>query len=213
MNDDTVIPPVEAGQIESSLEFEYDHERYGDGGFEATGEHAWTFDTSAYHAHTGLDIGADLPYVAQANGHTLRIVTEYVWMHSEYNGTSYSLGVKQTAYRGTTSYDAVYWTRWAHYKLEPLNDSSELIITRCSDEKQRYRMRESEKDVPHKGALDLTDIAVENSMQFVRDLHNGVWGEEVRDQLQALIVADSPDDARPADTYISTETETVTASD
>jgi len=203
--DNAIIPPVRAGTIESSLEFEYD-----ENGFNAVGEHCWMFDGGAYADRTGLDLGRDYPYVRQENGHTLRIRTEYSWGEYERDGEKrYSLDIEQEAVRGITSIDTVFYTRCGYYRLD-----SELNITRSGEERQQWRVRERiDKDIPHYDTPDLDGLTVDNGEQLVRGLHNGRWGPTVEKQLHDVIVRDCPDDALSVDEYDHTSEPVASADD
>lgn len=193
-NEEIIIPPVRAGEIESELSFEYDHDRLGDGGFEAVGEHSWTFDWRAYCDHTGLDLGGDYPYVPQENGHTLRIRTEYRWTVSD---SKYTLSIEQKAVRGVTSIDDVFYTRCGYYRLD-----DELNVVRSKQERQQYRYRErADEDIPHRDVFDLDGVSVDSGEQLVWGLHSGRFGPCIHDQLATLIKYDSPDDAVTPDEY------------
>jgi hypothetical protein len=192
-----IIPPVRAGTIESCIDFEYDHEDDGYGGFTATGEHTWQFDSRAYHELTGLDLGGDYPWVKQENGHSLRIVTEYRWSHSTYNGDSYTLTIEEVAYRGSTSRDEVYWTRGGYYRLD-----ENLRVKRVGEERQQYHYRErTDEEIPHREITDLEGHVAYSGEQFTRKLHSGILGTTLSHRLDDLIQADSPDEAIRPDTY------------
>jgi hypothetical protein len=211
---ESVIPPVRAGKINSSLDFEYDHHQYGEGGFKATGIHEWTFDFDAYVELTGLDIGADHPWVVQENGHTLRIVTEYQWMYSDYNGDSYTCNVESKAMRGSYSPE-YYFTRAGHYQFD-----GEMVLEKTVDERQPHIMARDSNEIEHfpiwtvnvdgsQSESSITDASSETSAvesvhsgeEFVRGLHNGVFGPPVRARLHDLLVEDSPTDAVPVHEY------------
>lgn len=202
MPDDAIIPPVRAGSIESELTVDYG-DSYGKS-FTATGEHNWTFDLFAYADITGLDEGPDYPYVAQANGHTLRIETDYTWNHRVYNGEERNtLSFEEVAYRGTTRRETVYWTRCGYYDLDP-----SLKVTRVGNERQQYKYRErAEKDIPHKKPYDLSNYTAYDGEQMVRKLHTGVLGPTVGAELAELIEMDSPDHAVRYDEYQHPNTE------
>jgi len=193
-----IIPPVRAGTMESTLNIEYDHENNGYGGFTATGEHVWQFDSRAYHEMTGLDLGGNYPYVHQENGHSLRIVTEYTWYHSTYDDEdSYTLSIEEVAYRGTTRRENVYWTKAGYYDLDET-----LHVERVGQERQQYAYRErSEEDVPHRDVTDLDGHVAYSGEQLVRKLHSGILGTTLAHRLDDLIIADSPDSAIRPDTY------------
>lgn len=195
---DAVIPPVRAGTIEHSIDVEYDHYQGGEGGFEATGEHAWEFDLTAYADLTGMDIGDDYPYVAQENGHTLRITTDYRWRHSTLHDVdNYTLGIETIAWRGTTSYDDIFWTMGGYYDLD-----EDLEVVKVAEEKQEYRIRDHyDEDVPHHSPHDVGRETFHSGEQFVYALHSGRLGPSPHDQLQRLIEADSPDEAQPVDAF------------
>ncbi len=200
--DDAVIPPVRAGTIDEELSFEYNHGDYGKGGFTADGVLAWQFDLGAYADYTGMDIGGEYPYVAQANGHQLRVVTEYTWMYSTYS-ESYSLGVEQIAYRGTTTRDDVFWTMGCDYSMD-----ESLTVEGVRQEQQRYRIRESDDEIDHKAPpRDVMGMAFDSGEAFVRALHSGRVGPTVEEQLEACLRRDSPDGATPASTYAAAETD------
>jgi hypothetical protein len=192
---ESVIPPVRAGKINSSLDFEYDHHQYGEGGFKATGVHEWTFDLSAYTELTGLDIGADLPYVEQENGHSLRIVTEYKWMFSDVGGESYTCNVESKAMRGSYSPE-YYFTRAGHYQFD-----GEKELEKTVDERQPHIMARDSDDIEHFPIWTVNVEDVHSGEEFVRGLHNGVYGPPVRARLHDLLVTDSPPDADTVDVY------------
>jgi hypothetical protein len=208
MTDETITPPVRAGALASSLEIEYNREQYGEGGFTATGVHEWTFDSMEYYHLTGVDVSE--AYVPQENGHSLRVVTEYTWMRSEYNGTSYTLNVETKGMRGSHS-PTYYFTRAGHYRIE---GDLPAEITRTSHDKQPFRQRESDAD--HFNIAVLTGHTVEDGETFVRRLHNGAdpqgesavtsasdeadegeWGNVAtpREEIQLLLDYDTPADA------------------
>jgi hypothetical protein len=194
---ESVIPPVRAGKINSSLDFEYDHHQYGEGGFKATGVYEWTFDIDAYVELTGLDIGADNPYVEQTNRHTLRITTDYTWMYSDYNGDSYTCNVesKAMATKGTPS-PTYYFTRAGHYRFDG-GKKLEKTVT----ERQPHVMARDEDEIDHRPIHTVGVESVHSGEEFVRGLHNGVYGPPVRARLHDLLVADSPPDADTVDVY------------
>lgn len=192
-NDATIIPPVRAGEVTSSLDIEYEHEQNGRGGFEAKSVHEWTFDSRQYIRLTGLDLGADYPWVPQENGHTIRIVTDYKWYRSTYHDEpTYTLSMEQYAYRGTTKRDSVYWTRAGYWRL---NEDKE--VGEPQTERQPYHARETDdEDIPHFGPIrGLTGYVATSGEQLVRQLHSGSVGLTVRQQLRDALEADSPDDA------------------
>jgi hypothetical protein len=205
-----IIPPVRAGWIESELDFEYDHEGEGKGGFEATGVHEWQFDMGAYDDLTGLHIGGDCPYVAQENGHSLRIVTDYKWNHSTYNNEdSYTLSIEEVAYRGTTRQKKVYWTMGGYYELD-----KNLRVERIGQEPQQYAYRErSDEHIPHRKVADIKEYVGYTGEQVVRKLHTGVLGPTVCSRLDDLIQADSPDDAIQPETYQQSTDSSPTSAD
>lgn len=208
MTDETIIPPVRAGTLESSLEIEYDHEQYGKGGFTGTGVHEWTFDGMEYYKLTDVDVSE--AYVPQENGHSLRVVTEYTWMRSEYNGTSYTLNVETKGMRGSHS-PTYYFTRTGHYRIE---GDLPAEINRTAHDKQPFRQRESETD--HFDITVLTGHIVEDGETFVRRLHNGEWGnvETPREEIQLLLDYDTPVDALTVEQFkndVRTESDTAEA--
>lgn len=203
-HEDSIIPPVRAGEINSSLEINYDHEQCGEGGFEATSVHRWQFDSRQYFNLTGLDLGQNYPYVHQENGHALRIVTDYRWSHSTYNGEDkYTLSFEQRAVRGSTNIHTTYWTRCGYYRFD-----EDLNHTRMGAEKQPYRIRESDVDVDHHLPYDIGDHIAYSGEQLVRKLHSGILGPTLAAQFNLLLEMDSPDDALTVDEYRAPNTHT-----
>jgi len=204
---DSVIPPVEAGTINSSIEIEYSASR-GDASrgsasqnsepipnvIEATNDYAWQFDSSAYFEHTGLDIGGEYPYVAQENGHTIRVVTDLrVDYYESSSNDPYTVAVEQKAVRGTTHWE-YFWTRNGFYDL-----NEELEVTNTYQERQPYRQRNS--DIPHYELPNLDRVEFESTEDIVYSILHGRYGSSMKELLQEAIEMDSPDEAIPASQY------------
>jgi len=190
-----IIPPVDAGTIESSLQIEYDHDRLGHGGFEATSEHVWEFDSRQFSSATGLDIGGDT-YVHQENGHSLRVETAYTFSRSTYNDTvSYTLSMDLVGYRGTYNRDAVYITSAGFIELD--ENHCGMAVT---DERPRH----GDDTTTVSAELlydDVVDEYYRDGEALVRQLHEGFVGPTVREYIRKLIACDSPDDAVAVETY------------
>jgi hypothetical protein len=201
----TIIPPVEAGNVESTVSINYQHDRNGAGGFEARTEHTWTFDHEPYHALTGLSLGGDCPVVHQANGHVLRVITDYKWTHSSLNGDSYILGIEAKGVKGTHRYTH-YWTMSGFYDLERTDDDQldGLVVTNVGTERQAYRQRQADREIPHEQPQDIRGEVVQSGEQLVYKLHHGLLGSSPQAKLQRLIEMDSPDEAIPVSEYTET---------
>lgn len=197
--DVAIIPPVRTGTIESSIDFEYDHSNTTC--FEATGTLEWNFDLGAYYELTGLDIGGDYPYVSQEGNYPLRIVTEYSWMHSDYNDKeSYTLSIEEVAYSGNTRREFIHWTQNGGYDLD-----ENMCVTRTYNDRQQYRYRTADVSVEHRDIPQLEGHIAYDGEQFVRKLHSGVLGPTNGQRLFDLLKADSPDNALTVEQYEGTE--------
>ena len=185
MTEKAVIPPVQAGRVNSSIDINYGSQRDI---CEARSRHEWTFDISAYAKQTGLDIGKNYPYVAQENGHVLAVITE-IRVAERSNG-GYTVWVEQEAVRGLTSYREVFWSKSGGYELDEnihLNSLNDIF-----NEKQQYKYRE--KDVPQRDVQQLETMSFESIEAFIYHLHNNPH-ESIYDTLQEIIEMDSPDHA------------------
>lgn len=195
--DDTVIPPVEAGTIESTVSVDYDVDRLQiTDGFTATGEHVWEFDLDAYVRATGLDLGADYPRVPQENGHSLRLVTDYRFSESDYlDETTYTLIIEQRGFRGTTRRDEMFFTRCGYYRLD-----SAMVVGEGQPDRQPYQERvQINRDVPHFDPYELQAPKVSSGEELVYGLHSGRFGPPVHERLAELIGFDSPAEAVPVE--------------
>jgi len=189
MTEKAVIPPVQAGTINSSIDINYGSQR---GVCEARSRHEWTFDHSAYSQQTGLSIGADHPYVAQENGHVLAVVTE-IRVAERSNG-GYTVWVEQEAVRGLTSYREVFWSKSGGYELDEnihLNSLNDIF-----NEKQQYKYRE--KDVPQRDVQQLETMSFESIEAFIYHLHHNPH-QSIYETVQEIIEMDSPDHALKAE--------------
>ena len=185
MTEKAVIPPVQAGSVNSSIDINYGSQR---GVCEARSRHEWTFDINAYAQQTGLDIGKNYPYVAQENGHVLAVVTE-IRVAERSNG-GYTVWVEQEAVRGLTSYNDVFWSKSGGYELDET-----LVVEDIFNEKQQYKYRE--KDVPQREMKTAPQISFESIETFIYHLHNNPH-KSIYDTLQEIIEMDSPDHALKA---------------
>ena len=188
MTDKTVIPPVTAGTINSSIDFEYAGRR-DRGLFEATSELQWTFDGGAYARQTGYDLGADYPYVPQENGHTLRRIID-LRVDERSDGGHY-LWYSETAVRGLTSTDKTFWTIEGSYTFTENN-----TVCDSMNDSQPYRIREGNEDVPHYELPQMTGTHDEME-QAVLHIHNEAHRDGIKTILQELINRDCPVDAVP----------------
>ena len=182
MTEKAVIPPVQAGSVNSSIDINYGSQR---GVCEARSRHEWTFDHSAYSQQTGLSIGADHPYVAQENGHVLAVVTE-IRVAERSNG-GYMVWVEQEAVRGLTSYNDVFWSANGGYDLD-----ENLAVEDIFNERQQYKYRE--KEIPQRDVLTEGMISFNSLEDMMYHLHNNPH-ESIYDTLQEIIEMDSPDHA------------------
>lgn len=201
---ETVRPPVGAGRIESNLETQWNNWPSHRKRWEATSEHTWTFDVSAYAQATGLDIGGNYPRVPQEGGRTLAIVAEMHW-HEREDGTS-TVSVDETWYTNRsknqtlTSYTADF----------DLNDEGHIRRVYVDGE-------------PTVGDTDLLAWATEGTYvgtgrRFARIYHARRFTSQdpvrtVDGDLRRLIKADTPDDARRAEDYIRTDGQEPVAGD
>jgi len=202
MNEKTVIPPATAGTINSSIDFEYAGRR-DRGLFEATSELQWTFDGGAYARQTDYDLGADFPYVPQENGHKLRRVIDM--RVEERNDGGHYLWYFEKAVRGLTSIDTTFWTIEGSYTFTENNTVSEAM-----NDRQPYRLRESDKEVPHYELPQLTGT-YEDMEQPVLGIHNENHRDGIKAIIQEMINRDCPVDAVPInETHVSPINETTT---
>jgi len=185
MTEKAVIPPVQAGSVNSSIDINYGSQR---GVCEARSRHEWTFDHSAYSQQTGLSIGADHPYVAQENGHVLAVVTE-IRVAERSNG-GYMVWLEQEAVRGLTSYNDVFWSANGGYDLD-----ENLAVEDIFNERQQYKYRE--KEIPQREMKTAPQISFESIEAFIYHLHNNPH-ESIYETLQEIIEMDSPDHALKA---------------
>ena len=185
MTEKAVIPPVQAGTINSSIDINYGSQR---GVCEALSHHEWTFDSSAYAQQTGLDIGKNYPYVAQENGHVLAVVTE-IRVAERSNG-GYTVWVEQEAVRGLTSYNDVFWSANGGYDLD-----ENLAVEDIFNERQQYKYRE--KEIPQRDVLTEGMISFNSLEDMIYHLHNNPH-QYIYDTLQEIIEMDSPDHALKA---------------
>ena len=185
MTEKAVIPPVQAGSVNSSIDINYGSQR---GVCEARSRHEWTFDISAYAQQTRLDIGKNYPYVAQENGHVLAVITE-IRVAERSNG-GYTVWVEQEAVRGLTSYNDVFWSKSGGYDLD-----QDLVVEDTFNEKQQYKYRE--KDVPQRKLPQYNGTTFTSIEQMVNKLHNHP-DQYYHDTLQEIIEMDSPDHALKA---------------
>lgn len=194
----TVIPPVEAGTVNTEIEYEWDRRGYrGDYHLRARARHDWTFDAMAYHQLTGLDIGADYPYVPQENGHTLSVIREF--RITEGSDGGYSVRITEKAVRGVTSYDDIFYHNEGSYDVEngyvtyTYVDNGDLGRPSEKDDRNPAASEGTARGLP-----DLGDAYNGSSpRQFVRNYHHGevIGVPSVEDQLRDVIEMDSSDDA------------------
>jgi len=196
---DSIIPPVTAGTINSSLDIEY-HGRRESGYTTATSEHAWQFDCGAYAEQTELDLGGDYPYIAQENGHTLRLLTE-ITVSERGGDNTYSITIERKAVRGITRHERVFWTACGHYSLAYNDSDGRYDIDHESQEKQPYRIREYDEDVDHRDIFRRSGSHYESLYAFLNEIHSRPHGESPLTVLAWIIRRDSPDDAISADDY------------
>ena len=185
----TVIPPVTAGTINSSIDFEYAGRR-DRGIFEATSELHWTFDGGAYAAQTEYDLGADYPWVPQENGHTLRRVIDL--RVDERNDGGYYLWYSEKAVRGHTSVDTTFWTIEGSYTL-----TENKTVCDAMNDDQPYRVQKySDDEVPHYELPQLT-TTYDEMEQPVLEIHNEQHRDGWKAIIQEMINRDCPGDAVP----------------
>jgi len=193
---ESIIPPVAAGTISSCLDIEPSSRRENTY-MTATSEHEWQFDLDGYAAVTGLDIGGDYPYVAQENGHSLRLITE---MDVREQADGFAIHIERKAVRGTTSYTSVFWTAGAHYDVVR-NDDGTLRINRESQESQPYRIRASDTEVEHRDIFRHSGKFFDSLYDLLNEIHSRPHGNSPVTELQRMIDRDSAADAIPADEY------------
>ena len=186
MTEKAVIPPVQAGSVNSSIDINYGSQR---GVCEARSRHEWTFDHSAYAQQTRLDIGKNYPYVAQENGHVLAVVTE-IRVAERSNG-GYTVWVEQEAVRGLTSYNDVFWSANGGYDLD-----ENLAVEDIFNERQQYKYRE--KEIPQRDVLTEGMISFNSLEDMIYHLHNNPH-ESIYETLSEIIEMDSPDHALKAE--------------
>jgi hypothetical protein len=204
MHDDTVIPPVAAGTLSSSIELEHKHDINRDDTKRVTARHEWTFDSFAYNYHTGLHLGADYPYVPQENGHTLIVHRDCKYNPADAETDDdrwYRLSVEETWRTDARSGPTVHYS---HYHIDVDKDGH---IVDFDDEAFRYNGERNERYDPRRGGEIFEGSYAGDPMQLVRALHFGTqpFGESVDEQIRYLLEADSPDDAVPAAEYDNTD--------
>jgi len=210
--DDTVIPPVSAGTLSSSIETEHKANitRRSDPQKRVVATHEWTFDSQAYAYETGLDLGADYPWVPQGNGHTLCVRRDFTWnpaVADTDNDTWYTMRVEERWY---TQHRANERVRHSEYRIEVDEDGG---ITRFDDEAFDFRGGRVERFDPRFSTTVEDGTIFEGAyagtpMELVRTIHFGqnVYTPTVTEQIQYLLDEDSPDDAVPAREYEYTGT-------
>jgi hypothetical protein len=196
--DTAVIPPVRAGKVQSSIDFDYSGHEDGES-FSAHGSHEWTFDSRTYYKQTGLDIGGDYPYVRQENGHTLEVHTDYEWMASEIHDTpNYTLSIERYGVSHRRGAPNCYYVQNGYYRLD-----EDFTIVSQSNERAPYVVRESNNDTKVFSPHPLVGESFDSGETAVRAIHSGTVGPSVLGRLHDVLVYDSPEDAIIADTYLS----------
>jgi hypothetical protein len=199
--DTTVIPPVDTGDREHSLDVEY-KSRAGRYHWRARGTHAWTFNGRAYYDATDLDEGSDYPYVGQANGHRLAVVRDFrhvdaASLANPQSGDTIAVFVEEDGVRGTTSYE-YFWSLEGSYTLE-------YGTVEDTDDVWQVTDNRTDSDEEHASLPHLTGNYYESPDAFVRQFHTGAIATvPTPDELYArLLQADTPDDAITVSEYHS----------
>jgi len=184
MSDETLIPPVEAGEIDSRINIKH---KQRSNGLSVSSVHTWNFDSSAYHAMTGLDLGTQYPHVPQENGHSLKYVSDM--NVTRFDDGSYRIMVEAKAVRGTTSY-RYFWTTNGGYEIT--NDG---VVTDSFGERQPWRQAEADREIPHNEVHPLTDMDFADIYETLYHIHQYPEGNTIRETMKSIITEDSPDEA------------------
>lgn len=211
----TIRPPVTAGNLTSRIKLKHDHSINRADQKQATALHEWTFDLWAYSHATGLDLGAEYPWVPQENGHVLAVRRDVTWT-PEANGTTtssdetwYTVFVKEDWMVRQHTADTV---RHCEYHVHVNGDG---CVSGVDDEAFSYDGTPRDRADPMR--IDLQEgHYVGDPMQFTRRLHFGFapWAEPPEEQIEYLIDADTPDDGVDPEEYECSESaEAPTAGD